>query len=92
MHSLNVTRLILEQLEQLVYKLPKYTMANDYYSLRVHIRQIDENYLYTISIWLMLLISKLGTPAIGAGNTAFFYFTVSARIHQLTAICHQFLA
>ena len=52
---MNVTKLILEQIENLLHKQPNYTMVN-YYSLKVCIQQINENYLYFMPMWLIIFI------------------------------------
>ena len=70
--SLNVTPLTPEQLKQLAHTLPNYTMVN-YDSLREQIQQIDENYLYSMPTWLIILTTVLGILIIGTGITVFLY-------------------
>ena len=60
MQVLNISKQTLEQLEQLMHKLPNYTMVN-YDSFREQVPQIDENYPYCIPTWFMILITLLGT-------------------------------
>ena len=72
MQSLNATKQTLEQLEQLAHKLLNYTMVN-YYSLREQMQHTDENYLYSMPTWLLILITVLGTLMIVAGITIFLY-------------------
>ena len=45
----------------------------NYDSLREHIKQIDEIYSYSMPIWLIILITVLGTLMIGARVTVFCY-------------------
>ena len=70
MQSLSVTRLTPEKIQWLAHKLPNYAMViND--SLREHIQQINENYSYSMSTWLIFIIEVLGTLIITVGITIF---------------------
>ena len=61
MKSLNVAQLIPEQPEKLMHKLANYTMVN-YDFIKEHIHwQIYKNYLYSMPIWLTILITALST-------------------------------
>ena len=72
MQSLNVTKLTIEQLEQLTHRLPNYTIVN-YDSLRKQSQQIDENYPYSMPTRLIILITVLGILMIGMTITITFY-------------------
>ena len=91
MQYLNVTTMLTpKQLEQLPHKLLNYTMVN-YDSLRAHLRQIDENYPYTIPILLLILITVLGTLMIGARIIVFFYCKCkNAATHSDTFLEYDF--
>ena len=60
MWFLNVTNLQLAQIEKLSNKFPNYHMV-DYDPLKEQIQQIDENYLFSMPTWLIVLITVLGT-------------------------------
>ena len=51
MHSLNITSLTHAQLKKLSHNLPNLSMVN-YDLLKEHIQQIDENYFFSIHVWL----------------------------------------
>ena len=70
MHSLNVIHLTLAQFEKSSHKLPNYSMVN-YDLLYKQIRQIDENYSFSITSWLIILILVLGTVVIDMGIAAY---------------------
>ena len=55
-----------------MYKLPNYTMVN-YASLGEQIQQIDDDYPYSTSTWLIALITVLGTLMTGVTITIPFY-------------------
>ena len=72
MQSLNVTKFTMKQLGQLTHKLCNYTMVN-YDSSREYISQINENYPYSMPIWIMILITGLGTLIKGVRISSLLY-------------------
>ena len=72
MQPLNLTHLTPEQLEKLSHKLPNFTMLG-YDSFKEHIQLIDAYYPYSMSIWLIILITVLGTLIHTIGSGIYYY-------------------
>ena len=72
MQLLNVTPFTLIQLEKLSHRLPNHRMVN-YDSLKDQNQEVDENYVFAMSTWVIILITVLGTLMIATGIAAYFH-------------------